>query len=133
MQPCRVGGGRDLWGFLNERTVRLSWGSGHGPGVSVYLLIDGIEQPLFGIYGYTDGLSTLAINFEYLATRAVSRQRLDQIADHVRAIPGATERLRGLEEAGFRKRPGLPIDTVVASPGAVECLKALVDALETPP
>lgn len=100
--------------------------------MTLYLPIDGEEQPLLSIYGYTETQSTVAINFEWLAGRGVSRQRLEQVAAEVRRIPGADERLAGLEEADFRKRPGLAIDTVVAVPGAVDHLKELVDALESP-
>jgi hypothetical protein len=123
---------RELWGFLVERKARPSWGRGHGAGVTLYLTIDGEEQPLFSIYGYTETQSTVAVNFEWLASRGVRRGRLDQVAAQVRSIPGADERLAGLEAADFRKRPGLAIDTVLAAPGAVDRLKALVDTLESP-
>jgi hypothetical protein len=130
--PDGVAAVRELWAFLAERQARPSWGRGHGAGVTLYLPIDGEEQPLLSIYGYTETQSTVAINFEWLAGRGVSRQRLEQVAAEVRRIPGADERLAGLEEADFRKRPGLAIDTVVAVPGAVDHLKELVDALESP-
>jgi hypothetical protein len=130
--PDGVAAVRELWAFLAERQARPSWGRGHGAGVTLYLAIDGEEQPLFSIYGYTETQSTVAINFEWLVSRGVPHERLDQIAAQARSIPGAAERLAGLEEADFRKRPGLAIDTVVAAPGALDRLKELVDALKSP-
>lgn len=48
--PEGVAAARELWGFPREvpaeRDARFSWGTGHGAGVSVYLPVDGAEQPL---------------------------------------------------------------------------------------
>jgi hypothetical protein len=123
---------RALWDFCHERGAEFTFGTGHGASGTIYLPIDGQSEPLFTIYGYTDGPSTLAINFEYLAAHGIRRARLEQIAGHARLLDGAGQKLDRLEDAEFRKRPGLPIDTVVARPGAVERLKGLVEVVLAP-
>jgi phytoene dehydrogenase-like protein len=118
---------RELWDFCNDRGAQFTFGSGHGASGTINLPIDGQSEPLFTIYGYTNGPSTLAINFEYLAAHGISRARLERIATYARLLNGADQKLDGLEAAEFRKRPGLSIDTIVATPRAVDRLKRLVD------
>jgi hypothetical protein len=71
----------------------------------------------------------LEVAFRYLAVRGVSTERLAQIAISIRTIPDAAEKLAGLEDADFRRGPGLGLDGVIAQPGAVDTLIALVDSL----
>jgi hypothetical protein len=41
----------------------------------------------------------------------------------LRSIPGVDARLAGLEQAGYKRRPSLFVDGIVAKPGAVETIE----------
>ncbi|MCW2777442.1 MAG: hypothetical protein JWN17_1167 [Frankiales bacterium] len=51
---------------------------------------------------------SLSINFAW-ARDNLSTQQLKELADRLREVPGVPPRLAGLEQAGFAKRPGLPL------------------------
>jgi hypothetical protein len=122
-----------MWDFLAERCVRFSWGTGLNPGVTGYLLMDGTEQPVLSVYTGPDRTSNVSVNFEWMAARGATSERLEHLASEIRKIPGAAERLEGLEESGFKRRPGLPVETVLSAPEAVDQIEQTLAELTSSP
>jgi hypothetical protein len=89
---------------------------------------------------YSDLKPTFVVNFEWLAPH-MPLQRLARLANRLRSVPSVAERLAGLEEAGYRRRPALAVNAVLAQPGAAdvitlaleEFLAALSPAAPPPP
>lgn len=110
---------RELYDFSKARASNLYWGEGNNyPSVTVWFQMGEQSVATWSCYAYPTG-PKLELNFEWLRRR-VDAQRLRQLADRIRAIPGAEKTMVGLEETEFRKRPSFSLDAVVAQPGAVE-------------
>jgi len=124
---------RCVWDLMTKRCVRFSWGTGLNPGVTGYLMMDGIEQPVLSVYAGPDRTSSVSINFEWMAARGATSERLEQLAAQIRKLPGASERLAGLEASGFKRRPGLPVETVLSRSGAVDQIEQTLAELASSP
>ena len=98
-------------------------GSGAQPSFNAWLQIAGQWVSTWSCYTRE---RTLTINFGTLV-RKVPRDRLELLARDLRAIPGINASLEGLEQSGFKKFPGLPLDEVA---GRVDTIDAIVRALD---
>ena len=98
------------------------------PSVTFRLPIGGRASSALSLYEWPQGKGAFALNFEYMAGYA-SDAALGRLAGRLREISGFGEYLVGLEQAEFRNRPSLPIDRLMAQPGAVEKVKAALDEL----
>ena len=139
--PEGVQAARKLYSFAEERgatfepwndgifasaTARFRSGNGKGR-LSVFALEDWLED------GKSEG--KFAVNFAYLARNwRVPLPVLSRLAEDMRTIPGVKKRFAGLEERQYRMRPSLPLDEILAQPGALEkTLTALDDLLHSLP
>lgn len=119
---------RRLYDYAKEHAVGFNWNTGPYPAVTVHLLVGGKARGVLSFYEWPLGKGVFAINFEYL-TGYATPDALARLADRLRKVPGIGEYLVGLEQADFRKRPSLPIDPLLARPGAVETITAALDEL----
>jgi hypothetical protein len=84
----------------------------------------------FSIYAAPAGKTNIAINFDWMR-RYTNEATLSRLAQRLREISGVAGKLADLERSEFRRRPGLLIDQVFASPPAVSALEAaLLEVLE---
>jgi hypothetical protein len=119
---------RQLYDYAKVRAVGFTWSVGPYPSVTFRLPIGGRASSALSLYEWPQGKRAFAINFEYMTGYATDAA-LGRLAGRLREIPGFGEYLVGLEQAEFRKRPSLPIDRLLAQPGAVEKVKAALDEL----
>lgn len=126
--PAGVAAARHLYDFARDRGARFNWGVATYATVTARLVVGGKPVNVFSLYEWPAGTGALAVNFEFLVGK-VSPTTLAQFADRLRAIPGVAERLQGLEQAEFKKRPSFPLDSVLAQPRVVEQVEAALDAL----
>jgi hypothetical protein len=124
--PSELLTARRLYAYAQNRGATLLWGVGPLPSVSARLPVAGKPVSLITLYEWPKGQGKLAINFEYLVGNA-STEQVERLTAALRAIPGCAERLVGLEDAGFKKRPTLPLD-LLARP---EIADAVLRALDT--
>jgi len=121
-----------LYGFAKQVGVGVKFGGGPLASATARLPIGGKPVSVLSFYEWPQGRGVVAVNFEYLvgcANTAVLRR----LADRLRQIPGASQYLQGLEQAEFKRRPGLPIDTILTKHGAVETIRDAIDELLAAP
>jgi hypothetical protein len=123
--PQGVQAAQHLYDHLKELGASFAFGVGPLAAATARLPVAGKPASVVSFYEYPKGTGVVAVNFEYLVGQPPSA--LGKLAGRLRAIPGVKERYAGLEEAGFRKRPGLPLDQVLGQPGAVEAVEAALD------
>jgi hypothetical protein len=114
-----------LFTYLKEHG-QLNWGRGAYPSVTAWLPARGSERLSVSIYA-SEPDPTVAVNFGDMVPY-VTTARMASLADALRRIPGAADLYGQLETAGFRKRPGLRIGSIIAQPGAAEALVAELEA-----
>lgn len=108
------------------------WGDGASPSVTAYLTVAGALVPVWSCYTRASN-SSWDVNFDWMRSKGVPETVMTRLVDRLRSIPGADARLEGIEEAGWRRRPGLPIATLLTGPGIVDQLiAALVELMATP-
>jgi hypothetical protein len=101
-----------------QPSMTFWFGEEPGPGLS------------FSIYAAPAGKTNIAINFDWMR-RYTNEATLSRLAQRLREISGVAGKLADLERSEFRRRPGLLIDQVFASPPAVSALEAaLLEVLE---
>jgi hypothetical protein len=105
----------------------ILWGSGPLPSVTTRTPLAGKPSSVLTLYEWPKGQCKLAVNFEYLLF-SVQEPSIAQLAADLRAIPGITDRLTGLEAAGYKKRPTIPIESMT-DPTILAGVFAAVDAL----
>ncbi len=126
--PAGFAAAKRLYDFSKEHARGFTWSVGPYASVTIRFPVGGKLSSALSLYEWPQGRGAFAINFEYIAGYATP-EALTRLADQVRAIPGVGEYLVGLEQAGFRKRPSLPIDPLLAQPGAVERIMAALNEL----
>lgn len=119
---------RRMYEWATAHGARFYWGEGkHHPSMTAWIPLRGGEGPLWTCYLGDNDQTQIGLNFEWLLSR-VGEAPLKQLAHDLAVIPEAREAMRGLEEAGYRRRPGLPILTVRRN-GVLTTLLAAYDAL----
>lgn len=118
---------REFYDYARERGAVLLWGNGPLPSVSARMTIMGKPASVFSLYEWPKGKAKLAFNFEYCLA-AIPEETLAQIATGLRQISGVQPLLEGLEQAAFKKRPGIPLALLVPS-SANNQLRAILDTL----
>jgi hypothetical protein len=96
--------------------------------VTAYYRIGEAQAPVWSCYTRPK-TSSWDLNWDWMHSRQVPEAALSQLAGRMRVIPGVAARLQGLEEAGWRKRPSLPIATLLAAPGVVDQVILALDEL----
>lgn len=84
---------------------------------------------MFTLYEWPAGKAVFALNFEYLPGGAIPLAALARVAEQMRSIPKVADFYMGVEQAGFKKRPALSLDLVLAQPDAVATIEASIDEL----
>lgn len=121
-----------LYEFAKQRGAGVNFGYGVLPSATIRLPVGGKPVSVLSFYEWPLGRGVVAINFEYLLGYA-DTDALTRLADQLRTIPEAAQYLQGLETAGFKRRPGLPINEVLAQPGAVMTIEnAITELRQTP-
>jgi hypothetical protein len=57
--------------------------------------------------------------FDWMQGRGVAPEHIQRLLNGLREIPDVAEQFEGVEEAGWRKRPFIPV-SLLATPGVVE-------------
>ncbi len=127
--PSGLQAARNLYAFARTRGGTFSWGTGQLPSVTARFFIGQTPYPVFTLYEWPAGKAVFALNFEYLQGGALPLAALARIAERLRTIPMVADRLAGLEQANFRRRPALSLDQVLTQPGAVATVEAALDDL----
>jgi hypothetical protein len=116
-----------VYEFVRDRGARLSWGrSTKEPSVTAWLGED-VGNPIsIGFYPYG-----VAVNFDFLVNRRTEAE-MAHLAELVRALPNAATHYQRLEEVGYKMRPTLAPEDVLADDAAVQAFKDLVDQATLP-
>lgn len=122
---------RRLYDWVVPRGGSFAWGAGiEYPSATAWFNVEGQWVAVWSCYAKSTN-PTWDVNFEYLRRKGVSIARIDALAASLREIEGVSARFSGLEQRDYLRRPSLPIDGIVAKPGAVDrildALSALVD------
>jgi hypothetical protein len=117
---------RHLYNLVRQQKASFTWGKGSLPSLSGRFLIGGTPCSIFTLYEWPAGKALCAINFEFLVGGTVPAVAVARLADRLRTIPKVTECLEGLEQAEYKKRPVLPVDPILAQPGAVETIESAI-------
>lgn len=123
--PAEVAVMRGLYDFSIGRGAKVSWGVGPLASVTGRFLVSGKPLSLLSLYEWPKGQASVAVNFEYLVGNA-SWEQIAQLAADLRSIPGVAERLAGIEQADYRKRPTIPCALLVKQ-GSVETMIIAID------
>jgi hypothetical protein len=118
----------ELYTFMRDQGARLSWGrSTREPSVTAWLGEDAGNPVSVGFYPYG-----VAVNFDFLIDRRTDAE-MARLARLVRAIPGAARHYERLEAVGFRMRPTLAPEDVLATDAALQAFtRAITDAAQPP-
>lgn len=127
--PVGLQAARDLYDFVRARGGTFSWGTGQLPSVTARFFIGQTPYSVFSLYEWPPGNVVFALNFEYLQGGAINVEVLARLAERLRTIPKVADRFAGLEQKSFKMRPALPLDQVLAQPGAVTMVQAALDEL----
>jgi hypothetical protein len=113
-----------LYEFLRDRGARLSWGSStSSPSVTAWLGEE-VGNPV-SIGFYPEGV---AVNFHFVAERR-SPPEMQRLAELIRAVPGARSHCERLEQSGYRMRPTMPPEQVLATDAALDAFqRAIIEA-----
>lgn len=111
-----------LYAFMRDHDARLSWGRGQTyPSVTARLGIASGRPVSIGFYpGF--GVS---VNFDFVREPR-SGEDLTELLELVRAVPGAVQHLTEVEASGFRVRPTLPVEDVLATDDALDEFKRAI-------
>ncbi|MGH9021894.1 MAG: hypothetical protein ACRDV9_02130, partial [Acidimicrobiia bacterium] len=125
--PAAVDAVRLLLDFSKNWGRDLHWPVGE-PAVSAWFDVAGEPVAVWTLRG--GPRPEFVVNFEWLA-RSIPTERLGRLAQRLRQLPSVAERFHLLEESGFRQRPALSVNAVLAQPGAgdvfVSALRELLD------
>jgi hypothetical protein len=119
-----------LVAFTRARGIELRRESSELPGVTAVFEVGGRRVGVWSCY--SDLKPTFVVNFEWLVPH-VPVERLARLANRLRSIPSVAERLTGLEEAGYRRRPSLAVNAVLARPGAADVIILALEELLADP
>ena len=108
------------------------FGEAAHPSVTAWFNIGGDEAATWSIYTGVSK-SVLSINFQWMRDRGASSERLAQLADALRVLPGWANVPAELDNDGYGRRPSLgPVP--LAAPSAAEIItRALNDFLSPAP
>lgn len=104
---------------------KFSWGGGGVPILTVSLTVGTIRTPVWRCN--TRPPARWVVVFDLMQRRGVALERMQRFRNRLREIPGVTEWLEGVEEAGWRKRSRIPISPFLTAPGEAD---KVVSALE---
>jgi hypothetical protein len=104
----------------------VSWGGGERPSLTAYLTVGTVRAAVWRCNLRPP--ARLRLLFDWMQGRGVEPERMHRFLNRLREIPGVADQLEGVEEAGWRQRPGIPV-SVLASPGAVDKAIFAVDEL----
>ena len=127
--PAGLQAARGLFDYARERGAQFYFNPGPVPAVSALFPIGSRFTSLFGLSEWPSGKGIVTINFEYLLSGGVRIEALARLAQRLREIPGVEERFKDLEAQGFKKRPSLGIDQILAQPEAVQAIRDAFDEL----
>lgn len=122
---------RRLYDSAVARDNRFYWGDGASPSVTAYLTVAGVQTPVWSCYT-RPGTSSWDVNFDWMRSRGVPEQAMQQLLKRLGDIPGVAGRLQGTEEAEWRKRPSIPISPFLTAPAAADAVIAAVEGLVGP-
>lgn len=112
-----------LYEFMRDHSARPSWGTGASPSVTMWLgeRDDETSNPVsIGLHS-----DNIAINFDFVRDRRTPEQ-MHRLAALMRAIPGVSAYIEGLEQQNWGMHRGMrPADVL----GSDEALTAWQDAL----
>lgn len=127
--PAGIAAVRRLFDWVRPRGGDFAWGLGIAyPSTNAWFTVEGHWVCTWSCYARSAN-PTWDVNFEYLVKKGVSEARVRRLAERLRYVPGIEARLAGLEAAHYRRRPSLPIDTIVAQPGVVDQIDAALAEL----
>jgi hypothetical protein len=130
--PEGVQAARRLYDWVKPHGGDFAWGFGIAyPSTNAWFTVEGFWAATWSIYARST-TPTFDIGFEFLLNKGVSVERLGAFATALRKIPGVDARFIGLEKDGYKRRPSLPIDGILAKPGAAEAIEAALAALIDP-
>lgn len=114
---------RRLFDWVKPNGGDFAWGLGIAyPSTNAWFTVEGHWVCTWSLYARST-TPTWDVDFEYLLNKGVSTDRMAAFAAALRSIPGVETRLTGLEAAGYKRRPSLSIDGIIAKPGAVEIIE----------
>ncbi len=117
---------RAIYEHAMARGAVLSWGRAPLPAVTASFEVDGARARVWTCQ--THETPNISVNFDWMR-EVVSLKRLSVLADRIGGLPGAAKRLDGLEAAGWRRRPGLPIVDVLSRPRVAARFCEAIDEL----
>lgn len=123
---------RPLYDAAVARDNYFYWGDGASPSVTAYLTVAGVQAPVWSCYT-RPGTSSWDVNFDWMRSRGVPEEAMERLLKRLGDIPGVEARLQGVREAGWRKRPSIPISPLLAAPGAAEAVASAMEELVGPP
>lgn len=121
---------RRIFDHAAARRSGFNWGGGQTPSATAWYVVDGQKVAVWSCYVYSQQRRvTFDINFEYLARRGVSEEKLEALITSLEKIPGVKSRYGEVRSAGFRKRPSLEIREYLTKAGAVDTVIEALDQL----
>jgi hypothetical protein len=118
---------RHVYEAATRQGATFSWGHGAVPSVTARFTIAGRPVSVWTCYAYGQ-VPSLEVGFRYMKDY-IPKDRLRALADGLRTIPGAAPKLADLEQNDYNKGPALPIDQVLAQPGAAQTVVQAVAEL----
>jgi len=118
------------WALRNE--MEPFWSPLAYPSFTAKCVVDGVAIEPFSIWPPpSSGRANVSVNFEYLAKPGFPQNRLllEGFAAALENIPGFREKTVAARQAGFRRRPGILIDEVLANPGVIDAFGAALAQL----
>jgi hypothetical protein len=73
------------------------------------------------LYEWPRGKAKLSVDFQYMLSRAPG-EWLKQLLELLLPLPVVGSKLRDVEAAGFKKRPGIPVEELLSNPTAEKAL-----------
>lgn len=119
---------RHLYDSAKRQGAGLNWGRGTTPSVGAQFMVAKSAVTVWVCYAYPDN-PVLEISFRYMASKQIPEARLIRFAAALRSIAGVAERLAGLEQAGFKRGPSLPINQVLVQSNAVDIIESAITEL----
>jgi hypothetical protein len=99
-----------------ERVELYYWGQGASPSVTATFRFGGWRVQPWSIY--TGDYLGVAVNFDWM--KALGDERRSELLRKLLSIPGTEPKLAGVAEAGFAKRPTLPLAGVLDQPTGMD-------------
>ncbi len=113
----------------SDPAASLYWGEAQDPSVTGTFATPGADLQPWSIFtNARTGRPVFVINFDWIhkSGRAASREQMEELVAELRDLPGVAPLIDAAREAGWRRRPSVPLDDIVRSGG----LDVIAGALE---